>query len=57
MTTGLKVIRAYPRGQSHFDIKRKGRRVPKVALPATDPFYGEDGPLIRAWQSPVADGC
>jgi|ERR1044071_7757193 uncharacterized protein YjlB len=53
---GLKVIGAYPRGQSHYDMKRKGRRVPKVALPSTDPFYGEDGPLIRAWQSPEGDG-
>src|SRR5690242_10477668 len=48
---GLKVIGAYPRGQSHYDMKRKGRRVPKVALPSTDPFYGDDGPLIRAWQT------
>jgi uncharacterized protein YjlB len=46
---GLKVIGAYPRGQSHYNIKRKGRTIPKVALPATDPFYGSDGPLIRIW--------
>lgn len=53
---GLKVIGAYPRGQSHYDMKRKGRRVPKVALPSADPFYGEEGPLIRAWQPPERDG-
>jgi uncharacterized protein YjlB len=53
---GLKVIGAYPRGQSHYNIKRKGRRVPKVALPLTDPFYGEDGPVQRAWQLPERDG-
>jgi uncharacterized protein YjlB len=53
---GLKVVGAYPRGQSHYDMKRKGRRVPKVALPASDPFYGDEGPLIRAWQSPEGDG-
>lgn len=47
---GLKVIGAYPRGQSHYDMKRKGRRMPRVALPPTDPFYGKEGPLIRAWQ-------
>jgi uncharacterized protein YjlB len=47
---GLKVIGAYPRGQSHYDIKRRGRRVPKVALPLTDPFYGEEGPLLRTWR-------
>src|SRR5690349_5771758 len=51
---GLKVIGAYPRGQSHYDMKRKGRRVPKVALPSTDPFYGAEGPLLGAWHS--ADG-
>jgi uncharacterized protein YjlB len=48
---GLKVIGAYPRGQSHFDMKRKGRAVPRVPLPETDPFYGEDGPLPRIWGS------
>jgi uncharacterized protein YjlB len=47
---GLKVIGAYPRGQSHYDVKRKGRSIPKVALPGTDPFYGENGPLINVWQ-------
>jgi uncharacterized protein YjlB len=47
---GLKVVGAYPRGQSHYDVKRKGRTIPKVALPRTDPFYGEEGPLIRAWK-------
>ena len=31
--TGLKVIGAYPRGQSHFTMKRKGRVVPRVKLP------------------------
>lgn len=46
---GLKVIGAYPRGQAHYDMKRKGRAIPKVPLPATDPFYGSDGPLIRSW--------
>src|SRR5689334_1536328 len=50
---GLKVIGAYPPGQSHFNMKRKGRAVPKVPLPATDPFYGEDGPLVRLWATRV----
>ena len=47
--TSLKVIGAYPPGQSHFDMKRKGRATPRVALPETDPFYGEKGPLMRCW--------
>jgi uncharacterized protein YjlB len=50
---GLKVIGAYPPGQSHYDMKRKGRAVPKVPLPPTDPFYGEDGPLVRWWAAPA----
>jgi uncharacterized protein YjlB len=48
---GLKVIGAYPPGQSHFTMKRKGRTVPKVPLPPTDPFYGEEGPLVRIWSA------
>jgi uncharacterized protein YjlB len=47
---GLKVIGAYPRGQSHYDMKRRGRAIPTVALPSADPYYGTDGPLLEAWQ-------
>jgi uncharacterized protein YjlB len=47
---GLKVIGAYPHGQSHFDMKRRGRAIRRVSLPLTDPFYGEHGPLIKAWR-------
>ena len=47
---GLKVIGAYPRGQSHYDMKRKGKTIPKVALPDTDPFFGIDGFLVEAWR-------
>jgi uncharacterized protein YjlB len=46
---GLKVIGAYPRGQSHYDMKRQGSVMPRVALPETDPFFGADGPLVKAW--------
>jgi len=46
---GLRVIGAYPRGQSHYDMKRRGRGVPKVPLPSTDPFYGAEGPLVTTW--------
>ena len=42
---GLKVISAYPPGQAHLDMKRKGRAGPKLPLPPTDPFYGGTGPL------------
>jgi len=48
---GLKVIGAYPSGQSHYDMKRQGQSVPKVRLPSTDPYYGEDGPLVKVWSS------
>jgi len=50
----LKVIGAYPHGQSHFNMKRKGRAVPRVKLPDTDPFYGPAGPLMRSWK--IANG-
>ena len=46
---GLRVIGAYPPGQSHFDMKRRGRSIPKVPLPSTYPFYGDDGPLVKVW--------
>jgi uncharacterized protein YjlB len=49
---GLKVIGAYPPGQSHFNMKRKGRAVPKVPLPPKDPFYGENGPVVLLWAMP-----
>jgi uncharacterized protein YjlB len=46
---GFQVIGAYPHGQSHYDMKRQGRVIPRVALPSTDPFYGTDGALMEAW--------
>ena len=46
---GLKVVGGYPPGPSHFDMKRQGRSIPKVSLPSTDPFCGEQGPLVRVW--------
>src|SRR5690242_10659409 len=49
---GLKVVGAYPPGQSHFNMKRKGRAIAKVPLPPKVPFYGEDGPLVRFWSAP-----
>jgi uncharacterized protein YjlB len=46
---GLKVVGAYPRGQADYDMKRSGRRIPKVALPKTDPLQGEQGAVTRIW--------
>lgn len=51
------VVGAYPAGQ-HPDICRGGRRefderageVARVALPAMDPVYGEQGPLLEHWR-------
>jgi len=47
---GLKVIGAYPRGQSHYDMKRAGGTIPRIPVPDMDPFYGEDGPVVRLWK-------
>jgi uncharacterized protein YjlB len=48
---GLKAIGTYPRGQSHYDMKHRGRVIPGVALPSADPFYGTEGPLIKTWRT------
>jgi len=48
---GLKVIGAYPRGQTKFDMKRKGRAIPKVPMPKSDPFFGAEGPVVRIWSA------
>ena len=52
------VIGAYPPGaQMHVtrptpDNYRKAlKTIPEVALPKTDPVMGEDGPLLRLWQT------
>jgi uncharacterized protein YjlB len=49
---------AYPPGQEARETRagtpaERGdgpARIAKVALPATDPVFGPDGPLIRAWR-------
>jgi uncharacterized protein YjlB len=51
--SGLKVIGAYPRGQSDFDMKREGHARPNAPLPRTDPFYGEGGPVVRIWGAEI----
>ena len=51
------VIRAYPRGQENYDLRtgEEGERpevlenIRNVALPESDPLFGEEGPLLRRW--------
>lgn len=51
------VVGAYPEGQEEREVVRADARaaaaaegvVRGVALPATDPLYGADGPLPRVW--------
>ena len=54
-SSDLLVVGAYPPGQQHYDICRDRSpeaelRISKVALPATDPVRGKDGPLLRLWR-------
>jgi uncharacterized protein YjlB len=61
------VVGAYPEGQEDYDLCR-GRdhderaraleAIAKVPLPAADPVYGAEGPLIEHWhgRAPVDDG-
>lgn len=51
------VVGAYPPGQQPDMCTGKpgehegaARRIAEVPLPASDPFYGEDGPLLRFWR-------
>ena len=54
---GFSVIGAYPRGQENYDL-RTGEEderpevletISNVALPESDPLFGEEGPLSRSW--------
>lgn len=55
---GFEVCGAYPPGQEHPNILRPERdrhdaaaaRIAALALPETDPIYGADGPVTRAWR-------
>ena len=54
---GLVVIGAYP-PNGKYDLCRGSKAehakavasIPKVPLPATDPVFGADGPLIALWR-------
>lgn len=58
-SSDLSVVGAYPRGQEDYDLKRESeqecaaaqREIPEVPLPASDPLFGPDGPLMRSWRS------
>lgn len=53
----LVIVGAYPRGQEAWDLKRATARdyaaalleIPRVGLPATDPVFGDAGPLLDYW--------
>jgi len=52
----FQVCGSYPHGQGSPDIRREGDDrtgveaiIAAVPLPHTDPIFGADGPLIRAW--------
>ena len=52
------VVGAYPAGQENYDICKSleespeaPERIEKVALPKSDPLFGEDGPLTTLWQN------
>jgi uncharacterized protein YjlB len=55
----LLVVGAYPAG-GRYDQPKPGeleldearKRIDKVPLPAQDPVYGQEGPLLAAWHSP-----
>lgn len=54
------VVGAYPPGlrmeitRPTPDNHRKALdTIPKVAMPETDPVFGEDGPLVRLWRGPA----
>ena len=55
--TDFQVCGAYPPGQEDYQTVRAERphdeavlrRIAAVARPRTDPIYGADGPLLRAW--------
>ena len=49
-------VGAYPKGQEKYNICRDHdecadarKEIARVALPAKDPFYGEEGPLLDVW--------
>jgi len=48
----LLVVGAYPPGQEDYTIcrsKAEVKSMPELPRPQSDPFYGREGPLVRAW--------
>jgi len=51
-SSDLQVVGSYPAGQEDYTIcrsKAEVKSMPDVPRPQTDPFYGKEGPLLRAW--------
>jgi uncharacterized protein YjlB len=56
-SAGFQVVGAYPRGQN-WDLRTGEpgerpqvlRNIRAVPLPATDPVYGDEGPLLAIWR-------
>lgn len=53
------VVGGYPEGQADYDLVRGGMdeavaraRIAAVPLPAMDPVFGADGPMLHHWQAP-----
>jgi uncharacterized protein YjlB len=54
---GFSVVGAYPRGQEDYDLRtgEEGERpwvlenIRNVALPDSDPLFGQEGPLLQRW--------
>jgi len=58
----LGVVGAYPRGQSpdmndghDGERPRADQNIAQVPLPAADPVFGVDGPLMRQWTKQTRD--
>lgn len=56
-TKNLIIVGCYPKGQERYNMCREGhmhremkRKISKVPVPRTDPFYGKAGPLIQYWK-------
>jgi uncharacterized protein YjlB len=56
-SSDFSVVGAYPKGQENYnicteedDMEEEKQRIRQVALPATDPVAGAEGPLLKHWK-------